>query len=337
MRTLEKLEKLLAIIGSIFAGSVAVAQIILLKGDRSKPTHFAIYLLSQTGPEVVLLLLLILMYWAARQCIVSESVQIVRQSRLRLAVFGLVALVLLTAFGAEIFYFARARRAFWTWISTKAYVESYKKQIDNLARTGRLKEAYDLLQTVVDTSSTAAAEKTLEARRIALAAALKRSDQLYDRAGTGSWNPITQRREYGELVEAVRVNPQNYQAADRLERQVKLLERSFLPRDLKTICASGGDLNNFSGYATSFIEARLRWIEQGQNPNCLNRLQDLRDAWQLDSVECILAVSSSTRTAFSENESVKQKVQCLNNKRLYEHEPDYQDGYGLAPPPGSGD
>ncbi|MDP8979471.1 MAG: hypothetical protein M3O35_02650 [Acidobacteriota bacterium] len=320
MPATEKIEKASKLVSLVYAAAVGAAQLLVASGGPGKPTHFAVYLISQTWLEVAVLAI----GYAAFRIFKSLATRFrataagaggqylapwVYLKRPRFAVPLVLSLFSAAFLCIPMYYLGKSRLYFWTRLSRKSYVETYKLRIDALAGTGRVKDAYVLARVVADTVGLSSEAEYVGTRLALLQAACARSDQLTGQQFTGPWNPVTQREAYTELVEAVRLNPQNYIAADRLKEKLRLLDGKYLKVDAEAICRSE-DLRTYRGWAVSLLEATVRRLEGGPQMDCGRLLLGLRNAWGVDKAECLLRWSDSTRMPMGDDEKGPKGPGC---------------------------
>jgi hypothetical protein len=293
------------IVALLWGAAVFVAECIVIAERPSSVTHFALYLLGSAWVEVVFLIGVYLLYRIIRflgpRIILTFRTATFGWHRktaraLSLAIASLLCVLLAVGLTTAVYFLATARVTFWTELTKKAYVQKYASRIDALAYSGRITDAYRLTQAVVKSLGDSSESQLLHRRLSKLQAEYLWSESLGARSSGQAWNPITQRRYFFYLVEAVRINPQNYAAADMLKKQTSQIKQ-FLKIDATGICRSSGKLANFSGKATSNLEFQLRWQESGSN--CDEAESHLERAWEIASIEKILRLSEATRAPLS--------------------------------------
>ena len=276
--------------------AILVAQILLQTDDPGGVRQFAIYLVAHTWQEAIVVAVLYSVFWL----ILKQRKAFPRLARLRRDRAAVASAVCILALGISLLWplylFTRARFYFWTHLTRKAYVEEHRAEVHSLLEEGRPAEAFD-----VATKISGAFKGTPEARYLDTAVRTlqiinERSGQLSQAApGTAGWNPISQRKLYFQVAESVRLNPQNYGAADILKEMVQKIENG-LKIDEASICTSGGNLAAFRGWTTALVEAEARWTEAGSVEACPSVFRRrASSAWQLERARCLIAASDHTR------------------------------------------
>jgi len=98
-----------------------------------------------------------------------------------------------------------------------------------------------------------------------------------------------------DLVESVRLNPENSDAADRLAQKLTVVD-GYLSQDANAICSGNGNLSDSSRKAVALIEARALWDKYGSGDHCTESVRnDLVDGWGVSSIKCILERNSAIR------------------------------------------
>jgi hypothetical protein len=296
---LDRVDAFLKVSKSIYALIAALAAIVLASKSDARHTRFTIYLVSRMWIEVTLIaccwcVFLMLRYAIRLERFRGISIRPVHFLDLRVLAAALVILFLLLSFVPPMYYLAQSRYHFWSTQVLRSYVEGVKKKVDEQAGEGELNTALNTLTSASDVLKGTAQQDRLEGRRIKLTAAVDRSTEL-DQSTTNSWNFVTERSKLFALVEAVRVNPENSSAADRLQDKLKVL-RDFLASDAQTICSLKELPADFSGRAVALIEARSLWSRYGSGDQCLQHVQaELNDGWGLGPIACNLKRNREVR------------------------------------------
>jgi hypothetical protein len=315
MSTLEKVEKLLKIGGAVYAAFVGIATFLVFK-NVDDVSHFALYLVSQTWVELAAAAAVYLLVRAHR----DRVVELWRTLRLRpyefrgTSALGLILLVAaFAAFLAAGGRLLRARADFWGGACRAAYAYHNSVRVVILVQSGRVADAYQLARTTQNALKGAAESGYVDRRLIKLTGALQRSEQLARQVAGGAWNPISDRGAYFAIAEAVRVNPQNYGAADKLHAMLQPLVNTYLPVDAVGICAPGFSVGNFRGRATSILEAQRRRASASREAGlpcrgdtsacgdaekrfCQIVAGELQNAWAIDLIQRTLKTSDNTRS-----------------------------------------
>ncbi len=315
MRTTEELERIGKIVAGVWGAAVIGAQLLVHAGNGVGVSHFALFLVSQSWPEIVGGGVLysgyrLTMYMARGLAAERNRWGGPRLVSALLKWPNVLAVAVCTAslvtLPVPLYYVCKARAVYWVKFSRKAYVQQYAVKIDALAGSGRIGEAAELA-TVVTNAPGRTTEKDYLARRIVkLKGALERSNHLVLHRATGRWNPTTQRVAFFGLAEAVRVNPQNYSAADRLKEMIRLLDTHGPMADLEALCKAGGAFDDYRGHAMSLLEAKVWWLERGSRDGCQASYKDVLDVWQLGRINCVLAWSDATRAPLHDSKSDKE-------------------------------
>jgi hypothetical protein len=334
-----KLERVGKIVGVIFTASIAVAQYLLLSRSPTKPVHFAVYLLGQAWLEFFIVIFGICAYGLGRILMKRYgpfafrfSPRSLINALLKPAVLIPVAISMILALITvdHLYYLFRARQFFWMTNSRKAYARQYMQTIDVMSEVGRITDALNLTDTVLESLGTNSEAAYLSERQRVLKAAVARSQQLGQVEGGASWNPVSDRASYFRLIEALRVNPQNYEAAERLRSRLSAIDR-WLPADLHTLCASNGSIANIRVHILSFQELQFRWAQVGGQSNCDSgaAAQGLRNAWLLEDGKCLLAVSEWTKTPFDFDHRATAQPKCSALAMKREVDPDARDSNAI--------
>jgi hypothetical protein len=316
--SLDRVEKTATLIG-IFYSLVVFGSRVLTNNEAVAESSLVFYLVRQAWIEVIVLfgLIGVLLVYRRMHFRFAPSEQTSRfpvRVRVFLAFFQWILILFLSYCAVfSMYQFIRARHFFWTKASTRSFVEVYRERIDSLGRNGRIEDADDLINMVRNVLGRSATTAILEGRRRRIELAIKRSHILVESTEptAGTWNPISQRSAYFKLVEAIRVDPQNLQAAERLRRYLTGL-KPLLLRDIDSICSQKGDRHTMKLLATSLDDASLIWgnASQGRRP-CNTYLQDLRSSWSVSDVECLLQISDAARAPSDDERSLTSTVPCL--------------------------
>lgn len=301
MVQLERILKLVSFGGVVLGLAVGASRLILSGGESGSVDHFALYVLSQTWLELVLVASLYVGAVAIRKVIPAirrefgpafRVEEIVTKYPVQIVLWMVLAVMLI----APAFFFVRARTVFWRDLVRRSYVETYKLRIDQLAAAGKVQDALNLTERVAANLEDDAEAYYVTDRLLTLRIAVERSAQLTKQV-SGSWNPVTQREEFFQLVEAVALNPQNYIAADRVRNMWGTVE-TYSAQDVRQICANTS-LADFSGWTRSLLEAKVHVAESESPGECISRADLIRESWRSTGVSCVLRLSDSTRAGAS--------------------------------------
>jgi hypothetical protein len=307
----EKIEKIVKIGGGIFGALAGAAKLAVAFESPSKSSHYLVSLASQTWVELLFAAIVFAMYWGVRMWkrILPQRGQKLAWSgflNVQRAVPFAVGFLLLCNLAGPVYYFADERWTYWSQMARASYADSYKVRIDDLAAKGRIEDAHQLAATVFAALGDHPERHDIQARLNVLSRATARSKELTQKSRE-TWNSVTDRAAYFRLVEAVRIDPQNYSAS----AEVKLMKQNVEQRiknDLKNIC-SGNGLENFRGWTLSLLEAKIMLAESESSDHCMENEAYLRNSWGFDGVDCILKYSDSTR-ATSRSRSDSQVKPC---------------------------
>jgi hypothetical protein len=315
-------------IGAVFAAAVAVSQYLLWSRNDQTPIHFAVFLVGQTWLEVLVIGGVWVLYAVAKSVVnriktatagqrTSWTLAQFSSIRVLAPLVSCIALALLTI--NNLLYLARARHYFWTESGRKAYVYYYTPTIDMLADSGRVTDAANLTDLVVSTLGNNSEGELLARRRRLLQGAVRRSNDLARADIQSEWNAVGDRMSYFRLLEAVRLNPENYLAADILKRRIALLS-NYLTKDAASICSARGNFGHFKGFATSYIEAVVRWSDYVSIQSCGTGQEQkaIIEAWRLQAAQCYVDISDSTKKPFSPDSSSVELSHC---SRMSDYKP----------------
>jgi hypothetical protein len=304
---LERIDKVAALVATLLAAATGIARFLLSAAESTRVENFALYLVSQAWLDGGLLLCLYAAYRWFRRILADVRVEYGGAAALEtlIARHPVQLLLLVSAFVmllSPLYFLVSGRHYFWTALVQTAYVETYKERIDRLAATGKVQDASILASRVAATLGDEAEGYYLTGRVEQLQHAVDRSAALTNDSSE-AWNPITQRDRFFRLAEAIRLNPQNYVAADRL-RQMLTAVRENLQRDLDSICDKDFALNRFKGRIRSLLEAQVQRIEASSGGECLPG--PAWESWGIHTITCLLYLSDSTK-AGNERQGCQEK------------------------------
>ncbi len=297
--TLDKLDKLFKLSNSMYAALAALAAVIVANQTEWRRTRFTIYVVSQMWIECVFVVLIWCLYLFIRRLMNRAKRQGLNYTakdwfRPRTLILSTLILMLAAMFVPPIAYIAKVRYDFWTARVLRGYVEAAKYKIDQQAASGRLDSANNTVEIVSETTKSTPDEHRLDSRKRILEAAIQRSSELGKEA-MDQWNYVTQRSKFFHLVESVRLNPENSDAADRLVQKLAIVD-GYLGQDANAICSSNGKLADASRKSVALIEARALWDKYGSTDHCVESVRnDLLDGWGVSSIKCILERNSAIR------------------------------------------
>jgi hypothetical protein len=296
---LDFVDKALKVSRSVYVAIAAIVAVIVANQADARRSRFTIYVIGRLWIECVLIATLWLLYVFCRRLVIKAQEHRVegpvsKTAMTRVAVLSLANLALLLALVPPLVYIVKVRYFLWKNAVLSSYVETAKAHIDEQAKTGALNSAQHTLEIVSEVTKNTAYQSRLDYRRAKLLAMINRSNDL-DRTSMGQINYVTQRSAFFSLVEAVRLNPENSDAADRLKDQVQIV-KTYLSEDANAICNGGGDLRSFTGKAVAMIEAQSFWERHGASDNCKQSVKDdLFDGWGIAAISCILERNDALR------------------------------------------
>jgi hypothetical protein len=218
----------------------------------------------------------------------------------RVLLLGVIALLALRL-GTDVGDVVRARHYFWTRLAAAAHSQQMVTNVEVLARSGRTRDALAAAEVSLP-AVRSEYQRSRVLRRVArLKGLVERSNSLMPPDHWSHWNPVSDRPMYFELLEALRVDPQNYAAADKLREVVPNLVKD-IHEDVNTICGSSGALGNFRGRSTTYLEAKIHWMTVGGTSACRTLEDQLRAAWAVSAAWQVLSRSDTTRRPLSADE-----------------------------------
>jgi hypothetical protein len=297
---IELLSKICTIVLAVIGAALAV---ILPGSSPGRALHFGVFLLREATLDLGAILGVSFLFWmAAWSGWMNFPVQSKVLLRRRAWIAWFVCLILMVAIIGPIFFFVRARTYFWLRLSGRVYAEQHLKLIDDLARTGRIRQAHQTTVAAVDMMKNSEYEPYFSERVSRLSLLIERSDSLATLPSafqSSRWNPVSGREEYFRLAEAVRIDPQNYAAAEVLEEMVRTITKVATPKDERLLCGASvvGAVqrpNSVSVLEGIVLEQNIR-----QAGGCYKgSIPALREMWALDRVGCVLGVSRAARVPF---------------------------------------
>lgn len=218
-----------AVVAALAASATLVAQFTISTGDEADLRRFFLYQLGQARFDFLCLFALAIL---GRLLFGSEAVRTFLTSPLAMLrtsqgglhlyncaamAFGLMLLASLVGNGVSLI---RTRGVFWTDLVQRSYVETVLADVDRLARSGRVHDAYALAGQGRRVLSHESDQSRIDNRfsdlsiRVELS---RRLSQRHRRLSAEAWDPVTQRSAFFANAEAVRLDPQNFQAVELLD------------------------------------------------------------------------------------------------------------------------
>lgn len=136
-------------------------------------------------------------------------------------------------------WYAVERYGFWTTRSYSSYYLAYEPTIGRLIQDFRVSDALTLSKLIAKNMGSRVGESVLNDKLVELDSRSTRAAVLRNsavRSQRQSWNPIAEPTRYFALMEALRLNPQEYGAGRLLKSFVIGLTDSLIPMDRKTVC-----------------------------------------------------------------------------------------------------
>ena len=314
MRKLELIQRVFAIGASVVAVLSGLAFFVVPGADEIRFRYFGVFLLRSAIFDLAALAVALAFGWvmlrvASRALAREFGTGIPWTAPRHRPIYvwlGLVAIafVLLRKPAHQLL---RARALYWTQLSRPAYATRDLARIGRLARTGRVNQAYTLASTTYRVLKDTPEEYVFAGVMESLAARLSRARTLrreLSPASARSWNPIAQRQRYFELAEAVRLNPEDYTAADALGMMRTGLMEHGIPADARALCSPTAVAPQRRTVSPLESEIRIQNLKTATevSSGVSDCVRSLRARWELGRVGCILAISRRTRQPFTRAE-----------------------------------
>ena len=294
MRPIEIIERSWAVICIIAMLAVLASRVLfpnLSTANAEEFTGLSLYLLGQATFEVAIVLTLTLLYYVTRWTLAVRGEEVQRGPLLIVVLLASATLVW------PAYQIARARYFFWTTLARESYVIQQLSRIDDLTGQMRIVDANEQASAVAKVLAGTRYASEVGYRQDRLQLTIAVSDQLSREARTSwgrRWNPVSERRMFFRLVEAVRINPQNAEAAEVLSRLVIALDRA-IEGDVQLLCGNSS-LGLVSQAATmSLLELEMRQSEVKAGGGCKAARPIIERSWSLGQVKCVIQQSEQAR------------------------------------------
>jgi hypothetical protein len=298
---MKRLTTVATVAGLVFSAASFIAWALLPKDGSPGTKVFALYLMKEAFPDVIVLTALYGLVRLGRRSIALRTMLRNPLTTLRAQSGGLelrqvASALLLVGVALTIvfhgFYLFKARSYYWRALVGYGYVERAAYRVDELAGSGRVVDAFRLASETNHVVGQAAGSGRLRRRLLFLQGRIERSDELYSsytNLDVQQWNPVTQDAAYFAYAEALRLNPQNYAAAEALTAMAKRLDRD-LQSDASSLCRGHGPFRTLSVLASedfSVDTSRGRCQEDATS--------QLSGLWKQYDVDGLLKASLRTR------------------------------------------
>jgi hypothetical protein len=322
MRRLEVIQRLLAMSASLFALLGTIAFFLVPGADELRTRHFVVFLVRSGLFELMVLAVLCALAWAAlrltRNVLAANfSPDVPWTARQRRVVISLALLGIGAAFLAIPAYFiGRARWLYWSQLSRPAYAMRDLGRITRLARTGRTGQAYSVAATANGVLKGTPQEDLFSGLVTSLGTRMARARELKGDMSASEahmWNPLAHRQRYFELAEAIRLNPEEFAAAEALRIMRTGLIENALPADVRALCSpSAGSPQRRT---LTVLESEIRSEElkaAGSTPRATERcVNSVSAPWALARVGCLLAISRRAQQPFTKTEEDSWTIASL--------------------------
>lgn len=291
----------------IFTAAAALASIIALvtlsTNDAADLRRFSVYAVGQASIDLVCLLVLLALAWLSFRSmtlrkLIRHPITALRTTsgRFNLHNCGAAALcaLLLISLAINGYGLLRVRGVFWKYLLQKAYVEDVLAEVDQLSTSGRIHDAYALAGQARRILSDEADEGRISNRFRDLSVRVewsKRLSQRYLFPNAEAWNPTTNRRAYFANAEAVRLDPQNFQAVEVLNGLYSRVVDG-IAHDIDQLCGPG---RSRIFEATSVLESEI-FLDRNHRSCKQAASQWLDSIWQPERIQTLLEAAKEVRT-----------------------------------------
>jgi hypothetical protein len=303
MKIFDHAERVLKAIGLLVSAGALIALITLNTSDAEDLRRFSIYALGEAVPDLVALVAIWFIAGLALRskgfrALVKRPLESLRTQDggidLRNSVTTLLCLAVALSLVVHAFFLVRARAYFWRFLLEKSYVEGTIARVDKLGNAGRVQDAYALATQAQRVLKDEADQSRITNRVLDLAARVEGSrglSQRYRRPDPLVWNPITQRIYYFANAEALRLNPQNYQAAEVLRNLYDRVDTE-MSSDIDRLC----DDATTSARLQTVSVLEYETFRSTTHGDCRSAARVLVNGiWQPEAVKTILAQSRQVR------------------------------------------
>jgi hypothetical protein len=319
---LDRLEKFSSVSKSLYAIVAGIAALIIASETQARNARFALYVISRCWIESIVIVTIWLGFLLTRKLARRLREQekfptfhVLRDPRVLILSLGLLGSVF-TLF-PPLAYIVALRYEFWTSEVRDSYARSVKSTIDGNASVGKLDSALDEANIAIDVLKGTGDEEDFSNRFAHLTAAIDRSHSL-DESTTDQWNFVSERSRLFALTEAVRLDPENSNAADHLSRAVGVLSK-YLQDDTRTLCSLQSIPQTFAGKALALVEARDLWSRFSSTKDCLEQVQlTVIDGWGIDNISCLIRWNSKIRS--SSYQKMTGSSECATGSDFWAHD-----------------
>lgn len=289
-------ERVFKFVSLLLAIALAMAFVTLNTGDADDQKRFAVYVVSKALLDVTVLAGLGVLAWIGirskglRSLLTKPSDVLVGANGGLVIRNALVTVLLLCVVGGLVlngYFLVRARTYFWRFLLQKSYVEGTLERVDSLGHEGRIQDAYNLATKAQRVLTDKADRGRIGNRTFDLTVRVegsRRLSQRYRRPDPVEWNPITERSYYFGNAEALRLNPQNYEAYDILANLHDRLGAE-MEADAVRLCAQGSTFQT-----VSVLESEV-FRTKAHSDCAVHSRSFVKGIWHPDAVGALLAKS----------------------------------------------